>query len=262
MAKKQDSFYYENFSECAACACQAAHYLEDALKNFKPEGLSSMLDELHQVEHAADEKKHELSNVLARAFITPIEREDIILLSQSIDEITDKIEDVMLRLYCNNVQTIRPDAIEMGAVLIHCCEEVRKLIDEFADFRRSKKLREYIIHINTMEEQADKLFIDSMRRLHTSTSDPIEIISWRERRCLRTRRRRRGKRDYEEYLSRSAAVGGVAAGQCVFFYPERVPFGMYVSTEKAQRKLGFFLWVLWSEPPLTPTPLQPAAAAG
>ena len=180
MAKKQDSFYYENFSECAACACQAAHYLEDALKNFKPEGLSSMLDELHQVEHAADEKKHELSNVLARAFITPIEREDIILLSQNIDEITDKVEDVMLRLYCNNVQTIRPDAIEMGAVLIHCCEEVRKLIDEFADFRRSKKLREYIIHINTMEEQADKLFIDSMRRLHTSTSDPIEIISWRE----------------------------------------------------------------------------------
>ena len=30
MAKKQDSFYYENFSECAACACQAAHYLEES----------------------------------------------------------------------------------------------------------------------------------------------------------------------------------------------------------------------------------------
>ena len=28
MAKKQDSFYYENFSQCVACACQAAHYLE------------------------------------------------------------------------------------------------------------------------------------------------------------------------------------------------------------------------------------------
>ena len=180
MAKKQDSFYYENFSECAACACQAAHYLEDALKNFKPEGLSSMLDELHQVEHAADEKKHELSNVLARAFITPIEREDILLLSQSIDEITDKIEDVMLRLWCNNIQSIRPDAIELGAVLINCCEELRLLLDEFADFRKSKKLRDYIIHINTMEEQADKLFIESMRRLHTTCTDPLEIISWRE----------------------------------------------------------------------------------
>lgn len=180
MAKKQDSFYYENFSQCVACACQAAHYLEDALKNFQPERLHAMLDELHQVEHAADEKKHELSNVLARAFITPIEREDIILLSQSIDEVTDKIEDVMLRFYCNNIQAVRPDAIELGAVLVSCCEELRLLLEEFSDFRRSKKLREYIIHINTLEEQADKLFIDNMRRLHTSTTDPLEIIRWRE----------------------------------------------------------------------------------
>ena len=111
-------------------------------------------------------KSFQALNVLARAFITPIEREDILLLSQSIDEITDKIEDVMLRLWCNNIQSIRPDAIELGAVLINCCEELRLLLDEFADFRKSKKLREYIIHINTMEEQADKLFIDSMRRLH------------------------------------------------------------------------------------------------
>ena len=180
MAKVQDSYYFDTFSACAEDACRAAHLLEAMMQNFQPANIRQELDEIHKIEHSADEKKHELQSVLVKAFITPIEREDIILLSQSIDEITDKIEDVMLRLYCNNVQTIRPDAIEMGAVLIHCCEEVRKLIDEFADFRRSKKLREYIIHINTMEEQADKLVIDSMRRLHTSTSDPIEIISWRE----------------------------------------------------------------------------------
>ena len=180
MSKKQDSFYFENFCACAEYACQAAHCLEDALKNFDPQRLHDMLDGLHKVEHAADEKKHELSHVLARAFITPIEREDIILLSQSIDEVVDKIEDVMLRLWCNNIQSIRPDAIELGAVLINCCEELRLLLDEFADFRKSKKLREYIIHINTMEEQADKLFIESMRRLHTTCTDPLEIISWRE----------------------------------------------------------------------------------
>lgn len=36
-------------------------------------------------------------HILAKAFITPIEREDIILLSQNIDEVTDKIEDVLLQ---------------------------------------------------------------------------------------------------------------------------------------------------------------------
>ena len=180
MSKKQDSFYFENFSACAAYACEAAKYLEAALRNFEPECLYDMVQELHQVEHAADEKKHELSNVLAKAFITPIEREDIVLLSQSIDEVVDKVEDVLLRLYCNNVQSIRPDAIEMGAVLIKCCEEVRLMMDEFADFRHSKLLRDHIIRLNTLEEQADRLFINSLRDLHMTCSDPIEVISWRE----------------------------------------------------------------------------------
>ena len=180
MAKKQDSFYYENFSECAACACQASHYLEDALKNFKPEGLSSMLDELHQVEHAADEKKHELSNVLARAFITPIEREDIILLSQNIDEVTDKIEDVMLRLYYNNIQSIRPDSLELVSIVVKSCDMVKLMLKEFASFRHSKSLRDHIIAINTLEEQADQVFVTSMRELHTTCTDPVEIICWRE----------------------------------------------------------------------------------
>lgn len=180
MSKKQDAFYFENFSACASYACEAAHYLEDVFKNFDPDHLHEMLDELHKVEHAADTKKHELSNVLAHAFITPIEREDIILLSQSIDEVTDKIEDVLMRMYCNNIRTMRPDALELGAVLINCCEEVRMLMNEFADFRHSKKLREHIIHINTMEEQADKLFLATMRKLHTTCTDPITIITWRE----------------------------------------------------------------------------------
>ena len=44
---------------------------------------------------------------LARAFIVPIEREDIASLGDNIDEVVDKLEDVLLRLYINNVQEIR-----------------------------------------------------------------------------------------------------------------------------------------------------------
>ena len=48
----------------------------DALKDFDPDNLTARLAEIHKEEHGADEKKHELMNVLAHAFITPIERED------------------------------------------------------------------------------------------------------------------------------------------------------------------------------------------
>ena len=101
MSKKQDSFYFENFIACTQLSCQAAHLLEQAMEHFDPAQLPQKLEEIHAVEHAADEKKHLLSDALIKAFITPIEREDITLLSQCIDELTDKIEDVLIRIYYN-----------------------------------------------------------------------------------------------------------------------------------------------------------------
>ena len=180
MAKKQDSFYFDTFYTCIDYSCQAAHLLHDVMANYDPEQIGEKLDEMHAIEHAADVKKHELLNVLVKAFITPIEREDILLLGQNIDDITDQIEDVLLRLYCNNVQTIRPDALKLSEVMIRVCEEAKSMAKEFADFKHSKTLHQHIVNINTMEEEADALFISSLRTLHTTCSDPLEIIVWRE----------------------------------------------------------------------------------
>ena len=55
-----------------------------------------------------------MGDQLAKAFITPIEREDIIELSHCIDNITDKIEDVFLRLYTNNIRKMRDGICILG----------------------------------------------------------------------------------------------------------------------------------------------------
>ena len=154
--------------------------LEENLANFDVNRLSENLDELHKIEHDADKKKHEMMAVLLKAFITPIEREDIILLSQSIDEVTDQIEDVLIRIYINNVHTIRPEALQFTKVIIRCCKVLKEIMEEFANFKKSKTLHGLIIEINALEEEGDRLFIDSMRRLHTEVTDPLEIIAWRE----------------------------------------------------------------------------------
>ena len=107
MAKKQDAFYFDTFLTCTDYSCQAAALLHKVMQEYNPLQIKEKLDEMHTLEHSADVKKHELLNVLAKAFITPIEREDIILLSQNIDEVTDKIEDVLLRLYCCLLYTSR-----------------------------------------------------------------------------------------------------------------------------------------------------------
>ena len=177
MAKKQDSFYFDNFIACAEDSCKAAEMLKEALENFQPD---SLLDRLHEIEHSADIKKHEVLDRLAKEFIPPIEREDIVSLSQNIDNITDKVEDVMLRVYMNNVQEIEPGALRMTDVVIRCCQAVRELLEEFKDFKRSKNLKSLIIRINDLEEESDRLFILSVRQLYVESKDPIRIIAWRD----------------------------------------------------------------------------------
>ena len=131
MGSKQNSFYFDNFIACADYSRKAAQLLDKGMRQFDPAQIGDMIEEMHEVEHAGDEKKHELLNVLAKAFITPIEREDIILLGQNIDEVTDKIEDVLLRMYCNNIKSVRPDALELVAVVIECCNELKEMLEEF-----------------------------------------------------------------------------------------------------------------------------------
>ena len=180
MAKVPDSYYFNAFVACADDACQAAHLLEAVMEDFHPAEIQQKLDEMHTIEHGADTKMHELQNVLIKAFITPIEQDDIVTLSNNIDDVIDKIEDVLQRIYCNNIQSIRPDALVMANKVIECCEEVRLLVQDLADFKRSKTLRDHVIRINDLEEQGDRLFLASMRALHESSTDPIEIIAWRE----------------------------------------------------------------------------------
>lgn len=180
MSKKQDSFYYNNFSECARLAQKAVYFLKEVLTDFHPEQMEENLEKIHKIEHEADEKKHQLTDRLAKAFITPIEREDLVSLSYNIDELADKAEEVFIRIYMNNVTAIRPDALDMLEIVIRCTEEVCTLVDELADFRHSGKLKNSIIQINSLEEQADKIYLSSMRNLHTEQDNILDILAWRE----------------------------------------------------------------------------------
>ena len=65
-------------------------------------------------------------------------------------------------------------------LVIQCCEEVCGLMREFANFRRSKELKDRIIQINSLEEEADRLYIASMHSLHSEEKDVLAIIAWRE----------------------------------------------------------------------------------
>lgn len=44
MSKKQDAYYFNNFIECAECACKAVHLLDEIMNNFNRGELSDYLN--------------------------------------------------------------------------------------------------------------------------------------------------------------------------------------------------------------------------
>ena len=180
MGKKRDFNYFEAFVQLVDYSCQSAEILETSLKRFNPTGLAEMMKNLHGIEHAADMGKHDMMNRLAREFIAPIEREDIILLIQEIDDVTDAIEDVLIRTYMFNVAAIREEALEFADVIVRCCEVLKDTLKEFRHFRKSDSIYENIVEINRLEEEGDALYTRAVRKLYLSSTDPIELSVWRE----------------------------------------------------------------------------------
>ena len=177
---KGDKFYFDNFVAGTKLSKKAAEYLVTCLENYKPEDIEQMMLSMHEIEHQADVKKHEMGAALAKAFVTPIEREDLALLSYDLDEVTDKIEEVLQKFYMYDIHTVRPDAILFAKKAVQTCDLLCSIMTEFENFKKTKKLKPLIDQLNDIEEECDRLYLASMRELMVNSSDVMEKLSWHE----------------------------------------------------------------------------------
>lgn len=178
MARKNDYDYFDGFIKLSEYCCSAARMLDDIIRNYDAGSLQKKMKEMHEIEHAADLEGHEIIRRLSREFITPIDREDIISLLHEIDDITDLIEDVLLHMYMYNVKTMRKDALRFSEIILQSVEELKETFKEFKNFRKSKEIHKKIVYINKLEEDGDNLYTEAVRKLHMTSTDAIEIMTW------------------------------------------------------------------------------------
>ena len=177
---KSDRLYFENLVSSAEYACAAADYLVECLANYQPENLKEMLETMHGHEHAGDGKKHEMSSALAKAFVTPVDREDLALISQNIDDVTDSIEEVLQAFYMYRITNVVPEAIQFAQHLTTCCKLMKDMLVEFVNFKKPQKLHEMIVQLSHEEEVCDELYINATMLLADHCDNMLDIISWRE----------------------------------------------------------------------------------
>lgn len=180
MARKNEYNYFDAFASLSKFSYDLAISLNNTLTNFDPNFVTGKVTEAHAIEHNADIAKHEIMNRLVKEFLPPIEREDITSLTQEIDDVTDSVEDVLIYIDMFNIQSIRPEILRFTKLIVDCCKAMDEVLEEFKNFKSSKKLHDKIIEINRLEEDGDALYVDSMRNLYHTSKDPIELMCWTE----------------------------------------------------------------------------------
>ena len=187
MARKHNYDYFAAYEKLVSYSCAAAKVVEDTLRSFDYEALPKTLEEIHAIEHSADEKKHEIMKALVREFLPPIEVEDMAELAQMLDDVTDAIEDIVIKLYAYNITEILPNIVKFTDIITRSCDTMQKMLEQFSNFKKSTTLSSYIIEINRLESEGDELYTEAMHHLHATEKDPIKILTWsRMLDCLET----------------------------------------------------------------------------
>ncbi|SHI89445.1 DUF47 domain-containing protein [Parasporobacterium paucivorans] len=178
MKNKKNYNYFDGFIELVDSSCRCAKFLQETIVDFDESKIEDRIKEIHSIEHEADLKKHDMITALTKEFLPPIEREDIVNLSQEIDNITDAIEDVLIKLHMFNVKELKPDVIDFVNLIIKCCDALKIAIEEFPRYKKSLILKDKIIEVNHLEEDGDKLYYSTVRNMFKTIKDPIELMVW------------------------------------------------------------------------------------
>jgi len=178
MARKQSFNYFNGFVDLAEFACQSAVLVDIILNDFSQEQLPQQMEKIHELEHAADEKNHDIFHALAKEFIPPLEIEDISAISHRLDDVVDCIEDIVIKLYAYNVKKIHPAAIQFSKIIVRCCEKLKEATQEFAHYKKNENLKNSIIEVNRLESEGDELYTSAMHELHSGKTDIAEVLVW------------------------------------------------------------------------------------
>lgn len=179
MAKKNNDYFAMIKKQSAYCV-EASNLLEEILCKFNAESINAYREQMHEIEHAADEIHHDILNRLSTEFITPIDQEDILRLVQIIDDITDALDEVILDVYMYHIDVIPEETGRLSQVVNRCVKSLHEATGELKNFKKPDTLRALLVKVNDIETEADEVYIEAVHKLFGSGADEKTLLGVRE----------------------------------------------------------------------------------
>jgi predicted phosphate transport protein (TIGR00153 family) len=161
----------ENIVKAADCFRQAVKkgsFDEETVKKIK------------NLEHEGDTLSHEIVDMLNRTFITPIDREDIYALANTLDDILDMINSMANRIKLYKLDTNDEHLALFADTIDQSTQALANAVRHMHDTKRARRVLDYCIEVNRLENMGDQIREKAISRLFEVEKDPMMVIKWKE----------------------------------------------------------------------------------
>lgn len=117
--------YFKLLEQQAEFSLQASELLLEILTHYSPDKISQQQFQMHNIEHKADDLHHDIVTKLSKEFITPIDHEDILRLVQTIDDVTDALDQVTRNMYMFHVNNITKEISTLAEKVNKCVKNLQ-----------------------------------------------------------------------------------------------------------------------------------------
>jgi predicted phosphate transport protein (TIGR00153 family) len=155
-------------ADCFKATVKKGSFDEEAVKKIK------------NYEHEGDTLSHEIVDMLNRTFITPIDREDIFALANTLDDILDMINSMANRIRLYKLDTNDEHLTLFADTIDQSTQALANAVKHMHDTKRQRRVLDHCIEVNRLENVGDQIREKAISRLFDTEKDPIMVIKWKE----------------------------------------------------------------------------------
>ena len=172
--------FFEMFNQHAERIVAAARSFSQLVANYAdPQLRDRYYQEVDDAERAADRITHDVNRAIHKTFITPIDREQIHSLINTMDDVADLIQDSAETMALYDVRHMTEEISRLTGISLKCCERLKDavaLLDRIADHEVAEAALKTCEEIDRLESDADRVMRAAMSKLFREEPDVREVI--------------------------------------------------------------------------------------
>jgi hypothetical protein len=170
--------FFEQFDAHAAIGVEAAQMLVELCEHYGD--APAKVKRIKDAEHRADEITHRTIEMLHKTFITPLDRDQIHQLINTLDDVVDLMQGAATRMELYEIKEPTDSLKEMAKVLYCATLEVQKAVSGLRDMRHASTIIKACIEINKLENDGDALRNAAVAKLFKKEKDAVTLLKWKE----------------------------------------------------------------------------------